>query len=86
MTRDEILTKLNDIAKPCDMKAWSKRVVKNRITENACNFYLQQMQGGELMRAAQPDKIAKKMYLSLGIKCEHDESHVWIKNVQQKLF
>ena len=85
---NKILDKLNEIADPCDMDAWNLRVTKHRIAKNACNFYLKQMQGGKSMRCAQPEKIAKKMYNYLGVKCEHDESHVWIKNhvSQLKMF
>ena len=63
-------------------------MIKERIAINACNFYLKEMQGGKPMRAAQPEKIAKKMYIYLGVKCEHDKSHVWIKNhvAQLKMF
>lgn len=63
-------------------------MIKERIATNACNLYLKQMQRGKPMRAAQPEKIANKMYIYLGVKCEHDESHVWIeKHVSQlKMF
>ena len=63
-------------------------VIKQRIAANACNFYLKQMQGGKSMRCAQPEKIAKKMYNYLGVKCGYDKSHVWIKNhvSQLKMF
>ena len=63
-------------------------MIKERIAINACNFYLKQMQGGKSMRAAQPEKIANKMYNYLGVKCGYDKSHLWIKNhvSQLKMF
>ena len=63
-------------------------MIKERIATNACNVYLKEVKGGRSMRCAQPEKIAKKMYIYLGVKCEHDESHVWIqKHVSQlKMF
>jgi hypothetical protein len=63
-------------------------VTQDRIAKNACNVYLKQMQGGKLMGCAQPKKIANKMYIYLGVKCDYDECFVWISNhvSQQKLF
>ena len=86
--KEKILRKLNDIADPVDMDSWNLRVTKHRIASNACKLYLKEMQGGKSMRCAQPEKIAKKMYIYLGVKCEHDECYVWIKNhvAQQRLF
>jgi hypothetical protein len=61
--------------------------VTERIATNACNVYLKEMQQGKPMRCAQPQKIAQKMYSYLNVKCNFDESSVWIDSVSQlKLF